>query len=63
MVREDAGMCAWRRNMACARAHFEELRELGELHHARGAARVCDMRALNYESHSFRLVGTPPTTN
>jgi hypothetical protein len=48
LARRMRGCVAWRRNTACARAHFEELRELGELHLARGALRVCDMRALSY---------------
>ena len=51
------GCVTWRRNMACARARFEELIELGELHLSRGAVRVCDMRALSIESHSL-LVAT-----
>ena len=52
------GCVTWRRNMACARARFEELIELGELHLSRGALRVCDMRALSIESHLCLL---PPT--
>jgi hypothetical protein len=43
--------------MACARARFEELIELGVLHLSRGAVRVCDMRALSIESYSL-LVAT-----
>ena len=48
-LRDSRGCVTWRRNMACARARFEELIELGELHLSRGAVRVCDLRALSRE--------------